>query len=684
MTWSKESLDVFRAAIEGIADAVFVKDVDGQYRIINAAGARLFGKSAEEIIGRADEMLFASEVADRNKHHDSLVMSSGKTHIHEEVIKFGDVARTFLLTTNPLRDSRGAITGLVIVGRDISDQKLWEERLREAGKELRNSESRFRKVFEQSPISIQILGTNGKTLQVNRAWFELWGVTQEVAASVEAYLYNEYNVLTDPHLAEIGVIPCFEQAFAGEPSITPTVHYDPAVTKKPARARWTQGYIYPIKNDEGQVTEVVLTNIDVTDRVQAENTFKLLAETSLLLATSLDHQATLEKIAQVAIRRIGGWCLIHIPGEDNKIQDSVIAHSEARKTDLARQFIHQLPSGFVKEAGPANVMVLGHSELFPRLLEGPENAAQAQYLATFSALGVKSYMCVSLSGHGQKLGTIPFLSDTRLYHEQDLALAEELASRASLAIENARLYEEAQKSIQLRDDFISIASHELRTPMTPLKMQIQLIKRHMRDESLANFPKREALFKVLEASEQQVDRLARLIEDLLDVSRIKEGRLTLQCEPFDLSKLVGELVERFRFEFERVGCKLETQIEPNVIGNWDRLRIEQAIVNLLTNAIKYGAGKPIVITLKTQAENAILSVQDFGIGIAKEDQMRIFERFERAVPIQRFAGIGLGLYITRQIIEAHGGIVLVESALGKGAVFKLRLPLHNEVAPIHN
>jgi signal transduction histidine kinase len=167
-----------------------------------------------------------------------------------------------------------------------------------------------------------------------------------------------------------------------------------------------------------------------------------------------------------------------------------------------------------------------------------------------------------------------------------------------------------------------------------------------------------------------------LIEDLLDVSRITGGKFAMNPEEVDMTQLINEILDRYRVEASRVKCELVTSLPEKLIGGWDRTRIEQVFINLLTNALKYAAGKPIYISLSSRDQKVFLSVKDSGIGIQLKDQAKIFERFERAVEPAAIGGLGLGLYISRKIVEAHGGAIRVESEPGKGANFIVELPLH--------
>lgn len=182
--------------------------------------------------------------------------------------------------------------------------------------------------------------------------------------------------------------------------------------------------------------------------------------------------------------------------------------------------------------------------------------------------------------------------------------------------------------------------------------------------------------KLIYQSAAQIDRLVRLVEEILDISRIRSGNLSINPERVDLAALASETLERFAAQLSALNSPVELHAPQELTGIWDRLRLEQVFINLLTNAMKYGQGGPILIDLSYKGDTAVLAVQDQGMGIAKEHQVRIFERFERAVSKSEISGLGLGLYIVKQIVDLHGGTVRVESALGKGSRFVVELPMH--------
>jgi signal transduction histidine kinase len=259
-----------------------------------------------------------------------------------------------------------------------------------------------------------------------------------------------------------------------------------------------------------------------------------------------------------------------------------------------------------------------------------------------------------------------------LFSADDRALAQELGRRAALALENASLYQQAKIAVALREEFLSIASHELRTPLSTLQMHLQMMQ--LKSASDVPLTHEELAVRIAKCT-VQATRLSRLVDTLLDVSVIASGHIALQREPLELRALIGELIERFRSESHAAGSVFELAPGDAVAGSWDRLRIEQVLTNLLTNGVKYGAGHPVRIELQESGAHAELRVRDLGIGIDANDLLRIFNKFERAAPSRNYSGLGLGLYVTRQIVEAHGGTIRAESKLGAGSIFTVRLPL---------
>ncbi|MFP2929208.1 ATP-binding protein [Pyxidicoccus sp. 3LG] len=284
--------------------------------------------------------------------------------------------------------------------------------------------------------------------------------------------------------------------------------------------------------------------------------------------------------------------------------------------------------------------------------------------------GVVAYASIPLLTGGEALGTFCVVDSVpRRWTEDEVGILRDLAALAMTELE-LRATRALDLDVKARDEFLSIAAHELRTPLTPLKLQLETLRRSVVAAGLED----DRVLRHLERSTAQVQRLAQLVERLLDVSRVATGRLGLLLEELDLSTLAAEVTDRFREEAEVAGSRLEVHIDGPVRGVWDQLRIEQVLSSLISNAIKYGAGRPIDVRVEGGGEVARMCVKDRGIGLASEDTHRIFGRFERAVSQKRYGGLGLGLYVARQIIEAHGGNIVVRSKLGEGSTFTVFLP----------
>lgn len=240
--------------------------------------------------------------------------------------------------------------------------------------------------------------------------------------------------------------------------------------------------------------------------------------------------------------------------------------------------------------------------------------------------------------------------------------------------ERTALLTDLRRAVEVRDEFLAIASHELKTPITSLKLQAYIL-----DKSLQKLgpekSDREQVSRFLATTFRQIERLTRLVEEMLSITRIMSQGVVIQCSEMNLRELLERVIGSFSEQIRESRSQVKMLQGSAVWGSWDRVRIEQVIENLLSNALKYGSGQPIEISLEKVGETAELRVIDHGIGIADEDQQRIFSRFERAVSYMKISGLGLGLYIVSEIVHAHGGDISVHSEFGKGSTFTVRLPL---------
>ncbi|CAI8707414.1 Histidine kinase [Pseudomonas sp. IT-P74] len=258
--------------------------------------------------------------------------------------------------------------------------------------------------------------------------------------------------------------------------------------------------------------------------------------------------------------------------------------------------------------------------------------------------------------------------------EQVLALEQSRREQQALLkqLQNTQL--ELEQAVRMRDDFMSIVAHEVRTPLNGLILETQLRKMHLARDNAAAFTL-DKMHAMVDRDERQIKSLIRLIEDMLDVSRIRTGKLSIRPTRVDLSTLVRDVLHNFSRQIDAAEASVSLEATQPVIGNWDEFRIEQVISNLLSNALRYGARSPVSVKVYSEGDQALVDVQDQGIGISEANQKRIFQQFERVSAKHTIAGLGLGLFISEQIVAAHGGTITVQSRIGEGALFRVCLPL---------
>jgi signal transduction histidine kinase len=399
-----------------------------------------------------------------------------------------------------------------------------------------------------------------------------------------------------------------------------------------------------------------------------------MAEASAVLASSLDYEATLQQVADLAIPALGDWCTVYMIGEDRQIRRVAVAHAEGEMAELARALRPYPPSPVSNRSTVAEAMRTRRSILTPVIPDAYVGAIaqDSEHLAIMRRLAFRSSMTVPVVARDEVLGAIAFFSSNpeRRFDSTDLALAEDLARRAGLAVDNARLYREAQQAIRARDEFLSIAAHELRTPITTMYGFAQMLLRHFAPESGLD---EGIVRRALQAIEQQSERLSRLVTRLLDIARIEGGRLAIEPVTIDLVPLVNGVVATMQ---ATTSHQLLARLPADLQAHVDPLRIEQVLTNLIDNAIKFSSGpEPVEVELsETSLGTARLTVTDRGQGIPPEGRDRIFDRFYQARSGDLASGMGLGLYICRQIVERHGGTINAEFPTGGGTRFVVMLP----------
>lgn len=427
----------------------------------------------------------------------------------------------------------------------------------------------------------------------------------------------------------------------------------------------------------GTYCDIVSSKIAFTYHEQSqyiEENLRYLAEASKILSSSLDYETTLNTIAHLAVPKIADWCGIDVLDKNKKLQQVVVAHKDPKKVKWAREYRQRRPIDMSATTGIPNVIRSGKPELYPHitdeLLQMTSKNEKEYKLA--KSIGITSAIIVPLFSQKNTIGAITFVTaeTSRNYNQADLLMAEELATRASVAIENARLYKGSQEAITLRDDFISVASHELKTPVTSVKMFTQILKKH--SEQIGDTKAVSHLSKM----DKQINKLTELIYDLLNVAKIQAGRMEFKFKLFDFDKAVKEIIDILQQSSDRHQLIVQGLTRKKVYG--DEERIGQVVNNLVSNAIKYSPKAiKVLIQLSADKKNVQVAVQDYGIGMSKEHLERIFERFYRVYDNndKTFPGLGIGLYISSEIVKRHGGKLWVDSTPNKGSKFSFSIPI---------
>lgn len=663
----------YRQIVQSAVDYAIVScDARGRVTTWNEGARRLLGWTEEEMLGRPAHAFFTPEdVADGVVEREMAVAAERgratdeRWHLRKDGSRFWASGELM-----PLRDERGAgVMGYVKILRDCTEQRLHEAHLRELNETLGASEARLEMALDVGDMGVWQCDLRTHEVQ----WWPGMDTIHGLYPGATPLRMEDYYGLVHAEDRQ-PLADAVREAIASKSGHQ--VEY---------RIVWPDGTIHWLEarskvsmNLEGEPMHMSGVCLDITQRKRVEGDLKFLAAASAELAGLVDFQSTLEKIARMAVPRFADWCAVDLLGETGLLERVAVAHVDPAKEALARELHRRFPQepGRSDRGGPWNVLRTGRTERIPAISDQTLERAISQpaYREALRTLGLNSYLGVPLVARGKTLGVISFAATEsgKRFDAQDQAFAEDLAARAAVAIDNAMLLRALQESDRAKDVFLATLAHELRNPLAPVWNGLSIIKK-VPDQA-------DRVLQVTDMIERQVGQLARLVDDLLDVSRITTGKIELKKQPTDLAIILRSAIETSRPHIEAARHELRVRLPQGQSTELeaDPVRLAQVFANLLNNAAKYTRpGGTIDVEVEAQPQRLVTRVRDNGAGIAAEMLGKVFALFTQGThPFQRSqGGLGIGLSLVDGLVKLHGGSVEARSdGPNRGCEFIVYLP----------
>jgi PAS domain S-box-containing protein len=703
----------FDAIARSAADAIVGERFDGTITAWNDGAERLFGYSAAEMLGRSVSLLLEPE--DVAGHQ--FVLSEVKRGVavapyDATAVRKDGISIAISIAMAAIRDAGGTVIGVSQIARDISSRKRIEHELADVQHRLIALANASSSILGARDVDAVLTATIDLARQVFAAdGYALWrgdqmgqwravrslGISEEFAAriiSAQSSRGNEVpfaeplsveDVQRHPFLADL------RDAYIRE-GIASLIVFPLVIVGARCGTLVFYSRVRRAFRDIDIQVGAALANLAATALTTAElyaeqrtareaadharQTATFLAQAATTLSASLDYEATLTAVAQLAVPTVADWCAVHMVGDSGRVERLAVAHVDPQKVALARRLEERYPADPNQPAGLHQVIRNGKSAFIPRVPEAflDALARDDDHRRLLQDLQITSYMCVPLMARGRAFGAITFVSGEshREYSETDLRFAQELAARASLAVENARAYKRANEANRLKDEFLATLSHELRTPLNAVLGYTSMLRVGTLSAAKTN--------AALQTIERNASALKQIIEDVLDVSRIVAGRLRLNVAPVDLAAVVREAMASVEPAGEAKGVRMETMLDQlGTAVSGDAERLQQVVWNLLSNAIKFTPrGGKVQVRLRRVDSHVEIAVSDTGRGIDAAFLPFVFDRFtqEDASYAREHGGLGLGLAIAKHLVESHGGSIAVASdGPDRGATFTVKLPL---------
>jgi PAS domain S-box-containing protein len=653
---------VFLSFFENSPDFIGIAGPNGKPVYVNPAGRRMVGLPADYPIDKTqildyyppDQRAFASDVIVQSMIEQG--RWSGETYFrHWQTQEAIPVSDEHFMIREP---KTGRLLGMGTITRDISD-------IRRSQSQLRESQERLERALRGAGLGTWDWNIKTGDVVFNSRFAEMRGFT-----------LNE----VDPHVDSwsSGIHPNdwprVQQSLRDHcEGRTPEYEDEYRVKTKSGTWIWVlaRGKVFT-RDKDGRPLRMIGTELDITDRKRFESGQTFLAEVGALLGSSLEYEDTLDNIARLALRDLADLCIIDVIQESGKAARLRVMSRDPSLATLCDLFM-RVPL----ENNPTYWFRMSVENKRPVLIEhlSPEMiesfSRDESDLRAVRAAGFQSALAVPLLRNGRLVAAIVLIScsASRIYGPTDLVLAEELARRAALSIDNARLFFEAQRAIKTREDILAIVSHDLKNPLNTVGLVAHMMRRSERMEA-------DQITDATNKIQRAVNGMLRLISDLLDFSKIQSGSFSVEPHAERLENIILPAIDQMKTLAEAEQKEVEFHQQPDLPEvAADSHRVGQVVSNLLSNAIKFTArGDKILVSARKRDNAIVVSVSDKGPGIPRENLSKVFDRFWQAEQTRR-VGSGLGLSIAKGIVEAHGGKIWVESELGKGSSFSFTLPL---------
>lgn len=681
---------MLRAMFDGAYEFVALLSTDGTLLEVNRTALDFANVARDAVVGQAvwDTPWWAAtgaETLDRLRRAVASVAAGAIVRYEVEVDGAPGRRATIDFSLKPVTDDTGRVTCIIAEGRDITERRRAEDA-------LRLSEARFAGIVSLAAEAIISVDEEQRITLFNQSAEQIFGYSahEVLGQPLDLLLPEQARGAHRHHVAHFGDSPVAARRM-GE--------------RRSMHGRRKDGTLFPAEASisrldfHGHRTFTAVLR-DITERRRAEEEkarllsremaaravaesaerrASFLAEAGALLDASLDYHATLSNLAQLIVPALATYCAVDVV-EGHGLRRVEVEHADPGRRALARELL-QFPRDPVQPLETRASLLTGRAQLVERVDDEvlERLAYDADHLALLRALQPASYMDVPLVARGGVIGALVFVSDAasgRRYGPADLGLAEELARRAALSLDNARLYQDAQRATRMREEVLGVVSHDLRTPLSVVAMHAGALER-LGSEAPAVV--RDAASGI----RASVEWLERMIQDLLDVASIDAGRMRLERRTRDPLLLFMKAVEMFAPLAEDAGLELRWETPehlPHV--RIDEDRVLQVLANLVGNAIKFTpAGGTVTLRAAVESGSIRLSVCDTGPGIAPANLAHVFDRFWHDRSTARVGGTGLGLAIAKGLVEAHGGRLWVESTAGRGCTFHLTLPASGATVP---